>query len=181
MAYASRMKAAGPEAQLIDGKSRGRSRKELLVIGEIPRSLQKELAARGAVLTQVATLSAGFVALSEHRFEVVLLNADTDGCGLDLVTALKEGPAEHEHTVATLYGARGGATFLRGVRPPEQATLERLRRDYAFTPFVVMPQGGSFYAVIVQPPAQTAWINLEKVPIATTVMTTQAGKVGARA
>ena len=80
--------------------------------------------------------------------------------------------------MATLYGARGGAPFLRGVRPP---TLERLRRDYALTPFVVIPQGGSFYAVIVQPPGATAWVNLEKVPIATTVMATRAGEAGGRA
>ena len=172
---------AGPEAQLIDGKSRGKSRREVLVIGEIPKSLHKELAARGAVITAAHTLTAAFVALSEHRFEVVLLNADTDGCGLDLVNAIKEGPEEHERTVATLYGARGSATFLIGVRPPAQATLERLRRDYALTPFVVMPQGGTFYAVIVQPPAQSAWINLVNVPIATTVMATPAGKSGALA
>lgn len=153
----------------------------MLVIGEIPKSLRKELSARGAALTETATLSEAFVVLAEHRFEVVLLNADTDGCGLDLVTALKEGPEEHERTVATLYGARGGATFLRGVRPPEQATLSRLRREYAHTPFIVMPQGGSFYAVIVQPPAVSAWLNLEQVPIATTVMTAQPGKSGALA
>lgn len=166
---------------MLDGKARGRTRREVLIIGETPKSLRKELAARGAVLTETATLTEAFAALAAHRFEVVLLNADTDGCGLDLVTALKESPEEHERTVATLYGARGGATFLLGVRPPDQATLERLRREYAHTPFIVMPQGGSHYAVIVQPPAGTSWLNLERVPIATTVMTAQPGKSGALA
>lgn len=165
---------AGPEAQLIEGRGRRGSRREVLVIGEIPRSLRAELSARGALLTDATTLSAAFVTLAEQRFEVVVLNADTDGCGLDLVTALKESAVEHERTLATLYGARGDANFLRGVRPPDQETLERLRWDYADTPFLVMPQGGSYYAVIVRPPSVSSWVSLEQIPIATTVMTVRA-------
>ena len=171
----------GPEAQLVDGKSRGKNRREVLVIGETPKSLRKELAARGAASTDAPTIGDAFVSLAEHRFDVVLLNADTEGCGLDLVIAIKEGPEEHERTIATLYGPRSGAAFLRGVRPPEQATLERLRREYALTPFVVMPRGGSYYDLIGQPPGHSTRVNIEKVPIAATVMTARSGKPGSLA
>lgn len=146
----------------------------MLIVGEVPGSLRAELVDRGAVIWEVDTLAEAFAALAADAYDVVLLNADTDGCGLDFVNALKEGATEHERTIATLYGARGGAAFLRGIRPPEQGALERLRERYGATPFVLMPQGGSFYAVIVKPPAATAWLNLEKVPIATTVMTIEA-------
>ncbi len=82
--------------------------RRVLLVGEIGRQIRDELAERGVLLTLVATLSDGFAAL-ENDFDVVVVNPLTDACGVDFVSALKEGPDDHEHTLATLLGARGAA------------------------------------------------------------------------
>ena len=82
---------ASPEAQLADGRLRGRTRRLVLLVGEVAVSLRAELVARGAVITEVGTLADAFDALADAPFDVVLLNADTDGCGLDFLNAVKEG------------------------------------------------------------------------------------------
>lgn len=60
-----------------------------------------------------------------------------------LLNVIKERATEHERTLATLYGARGRATFLLGVRPPDQESLALLRQRHRLTPLSCCRKGGA--------------------------------------
>ncbi len=85
------------------------------------------------------------------------MNAATERFANDFVGAIKEGDFEHQRTVATLYGARGDAPFLRGIRPPSQAELEEARARHASTPFIVT-RAEDTHLVVVALPSGTRFV-----------------------
>jgi hypothetical protein len=144
----------------------------VLVVGEAPRGLCDELRDRGATLFDCPHLHTVFDLLAAEAFDVILVNPLVEGGGLDFVTALKEDPVEHERTKATLYGARGVAPFLRGVRPPQLDTLVLARSRHALTPVIVLPlQDRPVYGIVVRPPRASVMKRMNELPIATAVMT----------
>ena len=170
--------AVALDTELNDRRVRGGTPREVLLVGELGIALRDQLSARGAVLTKVVTLHDGFEALAEHAFDVVVFNSYTENCGMDFVNAVKEGAVEHQLTLATLYGARGSAAFLRGTRPPSQEMLERARARHRTTPFVVLPADGDWsYAIIVVPPHASFMEDARKLPLVATIMTVDGAKL----
>lgn len=159
-----------PDTQLTDPRLRAGRPREVLVVGEFPISLRNELVRRGARLTISDSFAAAFDTLAERAFDVVLVNPE--GVGADFVAVIKEGAVEHERTKATLYGARGDAPFLRGVRPPEEGRLRQLREKHSLTPFIV-PSAAEF-EVIVRLPDGRRRMMTATMPVATAVMTVTA-------
>lgn len=167
------------DAELGGRRVRGGNQRHLLLVGDVPRPIIAEVSERGAAVRLAADLSAAFVALAEEDFDAVAVDPLTDGCGVDLVTALKEDDAAHEHTLATLYGARGGAPFLRGVRVPSAEGLAVLRLRYARTPFVVLPSDGGWrYGLVIVPPHASVIRDARKIPIVTTLLTVHPESLG---
>lgn len=163
--------AVDVDVQVGDRRLHRGARREVLVVGELAVSMRDALNDRGAALTCVDSLSDAFVALAEHGFDVVVVNPFLP-YALDLVTAIKETADDHEHTLATLYGARGTSAFLRGVKPPSREQLDAARTMHAQTPFVVLPAGEDWhYAVILKPPGASTMVDARVRPIVTTVMT----------
>lgn len=157
---------------------RAGSQREVLLVGELGVGLCAELADRGAVLTAVEKLYDAFALLAERAFDVVVVNPLTEGCGLDFVNAIKEREVEHQLTIATLYGARGRASFLRDTRPPSLEQLEAARSRHQTTPFVVLPADGTWnYTVIVVPPHASFVEDARKRPLVATIMTVDAGRL----
>ncbi len=112
--------------------------------------------------------------LAEAPYDVVVLDLHTEGHGLDLVHAIKEGPVEHEHTLITLYGGRGGAVFLRGGRLPPREVLVAARERHRLTPFVILPPDESWtYAVVVVPPVSGRVQDSRKLPLVAAIMTVE--------
>jgi len=163
--------AVALDLQQTDGRLRAARRRLVLVVGELGKAIRAELAERGAVLTLTESIHDAFVLLATRDFDVVVVNPLVEGCGLDFVNAVKERAVEHELTLATLYGARGKASFLRGIRPPTPETLDAARARQRLTPFVVLPvDGGWNYAVIVMLPNASFVEDAHKVPLVTTIL-----------
>jgi hypothetical protein len=174
--------AVALDTELNDRRVRGGSRREVLLVGELGVGLRAELVARGAVLTEVDKLYGAFNLLAERPFDVVVVDPYTEDCGMDFVNAIKEGEVEHQLTIATLYGARGPATFLRDTRPPSQEVLEAARARHQTTPFIVLPKGNeSMYRIIVAQPHATVMKNPVTVPLVATIMTVDAAQMLGRA
>lgn len=167
-----RPRAVVPSADSEDRRARGGSGRTLLVVGDLPANLLAELSERGATLLTADDLSQAFTALAEHAFDAVAVDPLTQGCGIDLVTAVKEDDEAHQHTLATLYGVRGNAKFLRGVRPPTAEVLAALRVRHARTPFVVLPSDGGWkYGVVIVPPHASVIRDGRVMPLISTLMT----------
>lgn len=166
------------DAQATDRRFRGRHERRVLLVGELPVSERVELTERGAVLTTAADTHQAFVLLASVDFDVVAVEPRAPGNGLDLVTAVKENQAAHLHTLATLYGVRGGAPFLRGARAPDEAVLASARERHRVTPFVVLPlEGEDEYAIIVVPPDASFIENRRRLPVTTSIMRVDASKL----
>lgn len=166
---------AAPEAQFGEQGLRSRGKRQVLLVGEVPSSLRVTLDHRGAQLVLAAGVSDAFELLGAHTFDVVVVEPHTDACARDFINALKEPADDHEHTVATLYGAPGQSPFLRGVRVPALESLRALRARYAYVPFVLLPmQGEPHYAVIVKPPELSELRQGKALPVETTIMTVSA-------
>ncbi len=167
--------SAAPEAQSREQGLRSRRKRHVLLVGEVPASLRATLDQRGAQLVLAANVSVAFDVLTTQTFDVVVVEPHTDACARDFINAIKEPSNDHEHTVATLYGAPGQSPFLRGVRVPSLEALRELRARYSYVPFVLLPmQGEQYYAVIVKPP-ELSELRLGKVlPVETTIMTVSA-------
>ena len=169
--------AVALDAELTDRRVRGGARREVLLVGELGAALRAELVERGAVLTVVEKIHDAFLLLASRDFDVVVVNPMTEGCGLDFVNAIKEGPVAHELTVATLYGARGNVSFLRGTRPPPQEALDAGRARHRTTPLVVLPTDKSWtYRVVVLPHASFIE-DAREVPLVATILTVDAAKL----
>lgn len=167
--------SAAPEAQWGDQGLRARRKRLVLLVGEVPLSLRATLDQRGAQLVLAAGVSAAFEVLGAHTFDVVVVEPHTDACARDFINAIKEPADDHEHTVATLYGAPGQSPFLRGVRVPGLDGLRALRAKYSYVPFVLLPmQGDPHYAVIVKPPELSELRKGRVLPVETTIMTVSA-------
>ncbi|MBL8936073.1 MAG: hypothetical protein JNM69_16060 [Archangium sp.] len=166
---------AAPEAQSGEQGLRTRRKRLVLLVGEVPSSLRATLDHRGALLVVAAGVSEAFELLSAHTFDVVVVEPHTDACARDFINAIKEPADEHEHTVATLYGAPGQSPFLRGVRVPALDALQALRARYALVPFVLLPVlRDPHYAVIVKPPELSELRERRVLPVETTIMTVSA-------
>lgn len=147
----------------------------MLLIGEVDGALRLALAEAGATVTTADDFHAAFLLLAERAFDAVAVEPTAGQLGFDFVHAVKEGTAEHERTVATLYGARGDAEFPRGVRPPPPEALDAARLRHRTTPFVLLPPYGQReYAVIVLPPHATTIERIDVRPVATTLLTVTA-------
>ncbi len=176
----------GLDSQLSDPRLRARSPRKVLVVGEIAPSLRAELSDRGASLVEFPELMGVFELLARDAFDVIVVDPFVAGGGLDFVNALKEDAVEHERTKATLYGARGNSPFLRGVAPPALETLVLARARHGLTPVIVLPMRDSpNYAIVVQPPKASVLRNMNRLPVATAIMTVRAsdffGSTGALA
>ncbi|GMU61653.1 MAG: hypothetical protein AMXMBFR34_34160 [Myxococcaceae bacterium] len=170
-----------PDVQGNDKTLRGGRAREVLLIGEIAAQLRLGLVEGGADVTQVDDFHDAVLALAERAFDVVAVYPHAGQLGVDFVHAIKEGATAHEHTLATLYGARGDADFLKGVRPPPADSLEAARARHASTPFVLLPPGlAEEYAVIVVPPHATVIEHVRKKPVLTTLLTVSAQSVLSR-
>ncbi len=165
------------DAELKEKDSRLGRKREVLIIGELASPIRSELIRRGAVLTVVDRLFQAFEALAAKRYDVVVIDPDLDGRGRDLVAAVKEGDVEHQLTLATLYGVRGAADFLKGIAPPQQHVLEEVRRLHRTTPFIVLstPERWTYLIVIVSPDASFVE-DAGKIPLASTIMTIDASR-----
>lgn len=147
----------------------------MLLVGEVPSSLRSTLDQRGAELVLASGVSEAFELLTMQTFDVVVVEPHTDACARDFINAIKEPADDHEHTVATLYGAPGQSPFLRGVRVPDLDGLRTLRAQYSYVPFVLLPmQGDPHYAVIVKPPELSQLRKGKVLPVETTIMTVSA-------
>lgn len=148
------------------------------MVGELGVAIRDELSERGVVLTEVEKIHDAFLLLAGRAFDVVVVNPLTESCGLDFVNAIKEGPGEHEMTVATLYGARGQSSFLRGTQPPPPEALEAARARNKTTPFVVLPAIDDWkYAIVVVPPNASFIVDGRKVPLIATILTIDAARL----
>ena len=174
-----------PETQSTDRKVSSGRRRHVLLIGEVDLGLRGDLASRGVQLTTGDTETA-LAELAERSFDVVVVAPFVEGTAADLIAVLKEPDIAFEHSVATLYGARGSAPFLRGVRPPDLATLVALRRKHRVTPFVVLPQhDSSWYSVTILVPQLVLRLNAKVSPLLTCILnidsSAELGKLGAMA
>lgn len=161
--------AVTADAQIGERRVRGGRRRRVLLVGELPASLRTELSERGAILAERKDLHQAFLALAECTFDVVVVDTVSDSMANDLVTAIKEGEFEHQRTVATLYGARGDAPFLRGIRPPTPDQLLAARARHAATPFVVT-SGVDAYLVVVALPLATFPRDGRAHPLASAIL-----------
>lgn len=161
---------------------RGGRPRELLLIGELDAALRLALVEAGATITTAEDFHAAVLLLAQSGFDAIAVEPTAGQVGIDFVHALKEGPVEHERTIATLYGARGDAEFLRGVRPPPREALDAARRRHRTTPVVLLPRyGKQEYAVIVLPPHASTIENVGARPVVTTLLSVTAEQLLARA
>jgi hypothetical protein len=145
----------------------------VLAVGDVLLSLRTELRHRGVEVTHVESFHDAFALLAERDFHAVLVESRSSKLGRDFVDAIKEGAAEHERTVATLYGARGDAEFLRGEKPPRPETLTAARARHRLTPFILPPDDWEhrYYTVVIVPPEVSFIRDTNEMPLISMILT----------
>jgi hypothetical protein len=147
--------AIAPGLDVDDGDKRIRRARSVLVLAELPIFERIRMKERGGLLNHVADVAAAVAVLAEQHFDAAIIDMKAPGGGTELVKSIKAG-----------VGSAGA---------PELEALARER--HRLTPFYLVMEGESQYAIVVSPPEHSYLEDGKALRLADAVTSLDLGKL----